>query len=175
MQYTVIRSDRRTLCMEIKDGKVIVRVPKRCSDKQISEFVAKNEQWAIKKLEQLKNKPIAPIKAELSPQQIKQLKELAAKKILPRARELSRVTGMTAKSFGITKARGRFGSCSGKDSINFSCFLALYADELIDYVIIHELCHTVHKNHSSAFYALLQKYLPNYKELQKRLKKGEAI
>lgn len=70
----------------------------------------------------------------------------------------------------ITSAKTRFGSCSGKDSICFSYLLMRYPDEAIDYVVVHELAHIKHKNHSKAFYTLIEKYLPDYKEREKLLK-----
>ena len=70
----------------------------------------------------------------------------------------------------ITSARKRFGSCSGKNSLCFSYWLMLYPQEAVDYVIVHELAHIVHKNHSAAFYRLIGQYLPDYRERIKMLK-----
>ena len=173
MQYQVIYSDRKTLCMEIKNGQVIVRAPMRCSRKRISEFASKNEGWAIRKLDELAKRPATPMSLELSPKDLSLLKERAREVIIQRAHLLSEQSGLHARSFGITCARTRFGSCSAKNSISFSCFLSLYKQEYIDYVIMHELCHTVHKNHSADFYRLLEAHVPRCKELQRRLKRGD--
>ena len=70
----------------------------------------------------------------------------------------------------ITSARTRFGSCSGKNSICFSWRLMLYPPEAIDYVIVHELAHIRHHDHSPAFYALIEQYLPDWKARMKLLK-----
>ena len=70
----------------------------------------------------------------------------------------------------ITSAQKRFGSCSGKNSICYSWRLMLYPPEAIDYVVVHELAHIVYKNHSAKFYALVVKYLPDYKEREKLLR-----
>ena len=70
----------------------------------------------------------------------------------------------------ITSAQKRFGSCSGKNSICYSWRLMLYPPEAIDYVVVHELAHIVHKNHSAKFYALVAKYLPDYKERENLLR-----
>ena len=173
MQYQVIYSDRKTLSMEIKNGQITVRAPRRCPEKRISDFVHRYSKWAEKKLEELSKKPPSPMSRELSPCELEALKQYAKKLILPRAHELSARSGLLAKSFSITSARTRFGSCSAKNTVNFSCFLALYKPQYIDYVIFHELCHTVYKNHSKDFYGLIEKHVPNYKELQSRLKKGD--
>lgn len=63
----------------------------------------------------------------------------------------------------ITSARTRFGSCSGKNSICFSWRLMDYPELAIDYVVVHELAHIVHKNHGPQFWALVERYLPDYR------------
>ena len=63
----------------------------------------------------------------------------------------------------ITSARTRFGSCSGKNSICFSWRLMDYPESAIDYVVVHELAHIAHKNHGPQFWALVERYLPDYR------------
>lgn len=70
----------------------------------------------------------------------------------------------------ITRAKKRFGSCSGKNSLCFSCFLMQYPLEAVDYVIVHELAHIRHRNHSKEFYDLIAGYMPDYKQREKLLK-----
>ena len=78
--------------------------------------------------------------------------------------------GVTPTGFKVTTARKRYGSCSGRNSLCFSCFLMEYPEEDIDLVVVHELCHIKEKNHGPRFYALLGQYLPDYKERKKRLR-----
>jgi predicted metal-dependent hydrolase len=75
------------------------------------------------------------------------------------------------KSVKITSAKTRWGSCSGKDNISYTYRIMVLPKHLIDYVIIHELCHIRHKNHSKDFYASLNSFISNYKQLQNELKK----
>jgi len=70
----------------------------------------------------------------------------------------------------ITSARTRWGSCSAKNTLNFSWRLMLTAPEVVDYVIVHELAHTIHHNHSKHFWGLMEEMLPDYQMLRKRLK-----
>ena len=70
----------------------------------------------------------------------------------------------------ITSARTRWGSCSPKNTLSFSWRLMLTPPEVIDYVIIHELAHTVHHNHSKRFWSLVEKFLPDYKARRKQLR-----
>ena len=75
------------------------------------------------------------------------------------------------KSVKITSAQKRFGSCSGKNNICFSYILMQYPIEAVEYVVVHELAHTVHHNHSREFYSLIERYLPDYKQRERLLKK----
>jgi predicted metal-dependent hydrolase len=71
----------------------------------------------------------------------------------------------------ITSAKTRFGSCSGKNNICFSYILMQYPEQAIDYVVLHELAHTRHHNHGPKFWALVEKYMPDYKQRRQMLKK----
>jgi predicted metal-dependent hydrolase len=71
----------------------------------------------------------------------------------------------------ITAARKRFGSCSGRNGLCFSLYLMQYPPEAIDYVVVHELAHITHKNHSPAFHSLIARYLPDHKARRAMLKK----
>lgn len=89
--------------------------------------------------------------------------------------EITYKLGLNYKNCSITKAKTRWGSCSCKNRLNFSIFLAFCPYVVVDYVIIHELCHTVEKNHSKKFWDLVATYCPNYKESEKWLKENKQI
>ena len=72
----------------------------------------------------------------------------------------------------ITGAKTRFGSCSSKGNISFSYRLMMYPEPAREYVVVHELAHLVEMNHSKRFYAIVERYLPDYKERKKQLKNG---
>ena len=79
--------------------------------------------------------------------------------------------GVTYRSVQVTSARSRWGSCSGNDALHYS-FRLLYAPkEVIEYVIVHELAHTLEKNHSKNFWAIVERYVPDYKQKRAWLKK----
>ncbi len=71
---------------------------------------------------------------------------------------------------GITSAKTRWGSCSGKNSVNFSWKLIMADDKTIDYVIIHELTHIKQHNHSKKFWNIVESIMPDYSEQKKKLK-----
>lgn len=70
----------------------------------------------------------------------------------------------------IKNQRGAWGSCSSKKNLNFNWRLITLPPELADYVILHELCHTVHLNHSAEFWAFLERLAPEYRTLRIRLR-----
>ncbi len=96
---------------------------------------------------------------------------IEAKKHLPmRVRELAHLHGLKYNKLFIKNLKSRWGSCSVRDNINLNIHLMQLPNDLIDYVILHELVHTIHKNHSKNFWNKLGKLLPNYRELDKSLR-----
>ena len=98
------------------------------------------------------------------------LKARAREVLPPKVARWAAVMGVQPTGVKITAAQKRYGSCSGKNSLCFSCFLMQQPEEAIDLVVVHELCHIREKNHGPAFYALLARYLPDYKERKKLLR-----
>ena len=90
---------------------------------------------------------------------------LLAKKYIPeRVRYWSNITGLVPSAVKITRAKTRYGSCSSSNSVCFSCYCMRLEQREIDYVIVHELAHIKEKNHGKKFYAIIEKYLPDYKQ-----------
>ncbi len=162
MEYELIRSDRRTLALEVtRDGAVVVRVPRRMSKTSITRFVDSHRDWIQEKLalQQARQaqhpEPTEEERAALIARAKAELPERVAK--------YAAVMGLAPSGITITGARTRFGSCSGKNRICFSWRLMQYPPEAIDYVVVHELAHVVHKNHGKDFYALVESILPDWK------------
>ena len=167
--YTLIRARRRTMSLQLdREGKAVVRAPYGVKKEYIDRFVAAHEGW----LERARAKQAARRLAHPEPTDAERKALIArAKEYLPmRVDYWSNIMGLTPAGLKITSARTRFGSCSGKNSICFSWRLMLYPPEAIDYVIVHELAHIRHHNHSPAFYALIEQYLPDWKTRMKLLK-----
>ncbi len=162
MEYTLIRSGRKTLCIQVKPTlEVIVRAPKRLAKRDVDRFVAQHESWVAKHREQLSMQRVA--RPEPDDEQAETLRREARAAIPPRVDHYAGRMGLSPASVKITSARTRFGSCSGKNALCFSYRLMLYPPEAIDYVIVHELAHIAHKNHQAGFYALIASILPDYR------------
>lgn len=169
MDYKIIRSDRRTLGLEVTlKGEVLVRAPRLTADKTVAEFVNSHEDWIVKTLKkQEKRRELNP---EPTVEEIKELKQ-KAKAILPeRVAFWIERTGLQCTGITITSAKTRYGSCSGRNSISFSCLLMRHSPEIIDYVVLHELAHTCHHNHGKQFWSLVKKYMPDYQVRRDLLK-----
>ena len=103
--------------------------------------------------------------------QVTALYKLAAERIInERMKYFSQITGHIPKSVKINAAKTRWGSCSAKNTLNFSWFLVMASPECVDYVVIHELSHMKHMNHSAAFWHEVAKYEPNYKQRRQELR-----
>lgn len=98
------------------------------------------------------------------------LRRLARGYLPGRVEELSQRWGFSPSGVSVTGARTRWGSCSGKNRLNFSFRLCYAAPEAVDYVILHELAHTREHNHSSRFWALVEERMPRYREEERSLK-----
>ena len=169
MQYEIIRSDRRTVALEVtRDGRVLVRAPRRMSEKEIERFVASHEEWlqkALEKQQERQEKMPEPDEAERQ-----RCIALAKATIPPLVDSYARRMGVAPTGITITGAQTRFGSCSPKNRLSFSWRLMRYPAEAVEYVVVHELAHIRHKNHGREFYAFIASVLPDYKEREKLLR-----
>lgn len=105
------------------------------------------------------------------PSLVKLYKKLAHEYIKPIVSELSSIVGVTPAAVRINSAVTRWGSCSGKNTLNFSWRLIMADEQAVRYVVIHELCHIYEHNHSDRFWLLVEKYCPDYLQCEKSLKK----
>ena len=166
--YQLLRSARKTLSLEItRDGRLVVRAPLRTTQRQIDEFIANHEAWIASNLEKQRLRREA--RPEPSDQEREALVRLAMERLPGRVAHFAAIMGLYPAGITITGARTRFGSCSGKNSLCFSCFLMNCPEEAVELVVVHELCHIREKNHGPGFYALLERYLPDWRERKKLL------
>lgn len=162
MNYTLVRSNRKTLCVSITPaGEVVVRAPQRLVKREIDRFVAVHAEWIAAHVE------MARLRAEKYPEpdeaERAALIERAKAVLPPLVEKHARSMGVSPAGLKITGARKRFGSCSGKNSLCFSLYLMRYPMEAIEYIVVHELAHILEKNHGPAFYAVVAEEMPDYK------------
>ena len=171
---TIIRSARKTMSIEVKpDGSVVVRAPYGVCDADITAFITKHESW-IKKKKELAAKRTAqrPELPRLSGDEIETLGEKALKVIPERVAYFAPKVGVTYGCITIRNQKTRWGSCSAKGNLNFNCLLMLTPPEVIDSVVVHELCHRKEMNHSKRFYDEVLRVYPEYRKWNKWLKEN---
>ena len=165
--YQIIKSDRKTIAIQIKpDGQVVVRCPKRMRIEEARRFVEGRADWIEKHLAKRQSQAVE----KYTPKEIKQLREKAREIVTERVRYYAPIIGITYGQIAIRTQHTRWGSCSSKGNLNFNCLLAQVPSEILDYVVVHELCHRKEMNHSEKFWREVEKVIPDYKVKRKWLR-----
>lgn len=174
----MIRSRRKTVALQVLGlNDVVVRAPMRMSNREIEEFVQQNMDWIQKNLKkvaenQKEEEEIVP----MTEAEVRELAERATQLIPERVKHFAPLVGVTYGRITIRNQKSRWGSCSAKGNLNFNVGLLLAPPEVLDYVVVHELCHRKEMNHSPKFWAEVSKLIPDYKQHEKWLKdNGRAI
>lgn len=161
IKYEIIYSKIKNVYIQIKEGKVIIKAPKRISKKEIERIIDKKSKWIEETLEKSKQKQDRkPLYTE------KEFKIIVEKNI----NELIEKTGLVPNKVRIRDIKYAWGTCSANKNITINLKLIKYSEDVIRYVILHEMCHLKYMNHSKQFWELVQNYMENYKEIKKELK-----
>ena len=169
MEYQLIRSKRKTLAIEItRDARLVVRAPLRCSQARIEQFLAEKQAWITLHLQKMQQR--RENHPEPTPEEEALLRKKARNLLPGLVNRYAVQMDVQPAGITITGARTRFGSCSPKNRLSFSFRLMDYPMEAIEYVVVHELAHILHKNHSAAFYAEIEKVLPDWRTRNRLLK-----
>ena len=175
-EYIIKKSRRTTISVQITpDQKLLVKAPAYTSIKEVEEFLREKRDWIIKQINRTKvTSQQAAQMGILSDKEIRKLKR-DAKKIIPeRVEYYAKLSGITYNRIFIRLQKSRWGSCSVEGNLNFNALLALMPLEVLDSVVVHELCHRRHMDHSKAFYDEVLKIFPDYKKWDKWLKQNGA-
>ena len=172
MEYELIRSRRRTLALQLKpDGSVLVRAPLRMPKRQIEAFLRRHWDW----VERRRAKQAAlPEQERLTEEELANLKKRARRVFLARTAYFAPVVGVSFSRITVRSQRTKWGSCSAKGGLNFNCLLLLAPAEVLDYVVVHELCHRLEMNHSPRFWEEVERVLPDYAAARSWLRRNGA-
>lgn len=172
ISYQIIRSQRKTMSLEIKpDGQIIVRAPLRLSQVRIRRFVEQKQEWILKNLEKIQKREVQRETVPgLSKEERTRLQQEGCRKIPERTAYFAEKIGVSYGRITLRQQKTRWGSCSANGNLNFNWLLILAPPEVLDYVVVHELCHRRQMNHSQAFWNEVSAVLPGYKEQKKWLK-----
>ena len=167
MEYKLIYSDRKSISASVKGGVLTVRAPRGVKTEAVEGFLNKHRKWIEKHLGEAKKSEERF--AALNDAEIAEIKRSAKKYFADKTKFYSKIMGIKYGRITITGAKTRFGSCSSKGNISYSWRLMLYPEAAREYVVVHELAHILEMNHSAAFYAIIQRVMPDYKERKKGL------
>ena len=185
--YKLVRSRRRSIALMISsDATLVVRAPIFVSRSRIESLIERKKDWISKHLERKRQVKTGAKKellflGEANPMAFESREKMVAwyrkqaREILTQRMEYwSTLSGWQFKSMSINGARTRWGSCGPKNSINFSWRLVMAPMHVVDYVVVHELAHTVVKNHSRKFWEAVAGVMPDYKERRRWLRENEG-
>lgn len=172
LTYQLIRSERKTVSLQItQEGELVVRAPKRMAKAEIDRFVESKRGW-IEKHAQNREQDVP----KMTEAEFDTLVRHALEVIPEVVARFAPVVGVTYGRITIRNQRTRWGSCSAQGNLNFNCVLMRAPDDVLEYVVVHELCHRKEMNHGPKFWTEVERVLPNYRESRKWLSvNGSAL
>ena len=167
--YELIRAKRRSMSLKVDlDGKITVRAPYRTSVQTADWFVEGHRDWLEARLKA--GERILAERPSYTEKERTEGRRRAAEVMKTRCSYYAPIMGVSYGTVTVREQKTRWGSCSAKGNLNFNWKLVLMPQEILDYVVVHELAHRIHMDHSAAFWAEGGKILPDYKERRQWLK-----
>ena len=166
LSVLLVRSSRKTLAVQIRaDGTVIARAPLRMPKDRILCFLSEKASWIRMQqgIMQEREKMRQQARIHLDAAQEKELRERAKSVLAQRTAYFARQIGVTYGRITVRDQKTRWGSCSQAGNLNFNFRLILAPPEVLDYVVVHELCHRRQMNHSAQFWQEVAQVLPDYR------------
>lgn len=175
LPYTIIKSKRKTCALSIdEECRITMRIPLSVSAREVESFLQSKSRWLITHyltlLEKKNSRPQSNLSAVQKNYLENRYKEAAREYIPKRVAYYQPITGGDYTRITIRSQKTRWGSCSAKGTLSFNWRLMLAPPAILDYVVVHELCHLTHMNHSPAFWQAVEKAFPNYKDARKWLR-----
>ena len=149
-------------------GIITVTIPRYGSKRRAELFVTAKSNWLIKKINMLGF--ISPEMKIYSIDHYKLHREAALALVKEKLTHWTKQKKFFYSSVTIRQTKTRWGSCSSNGRLNFNYKILFLPTELQDYLIVHELCHLIHHNHSTAFWNLVEELIPAYRQLDQRLR-----
>lgn len=170
----VRRSKRKSAAIKITaDMQIVVFVPLYVSDNEIERMVISKSKWIDEHMLKVQSTIDERSKLEkITFEQIKELADQAVEYIPKRVKYYAEKENFVYNKITIKNLVSRWGSCSTKGNLNFNCLLMLTPDYVIDYIVVHELCHLREMNHSEKFWAEIEKIMPDYQRAELWLKQN---
>lgn len=162
-EYEITYKKIKNIYMRVKDNRIYISSPKKVLITDIEKFIIQKQDWIIKVINKQENR-VEEVKEK------KYTDEEFIKLIQDICLEYSNKMNLYPKKIRIKKLKYAWGSCTSNKNVSFNGELIYFDEDVIRYVIVHELAHLKYMNHQKGFWELVEKYIPNYKKLRKRLK-----
>ncbi len=178
VHYVLKRSARRSLSFVISAGELTVSAPRSMELSEIESFLFSKQNWILQKLresadtaEKIRQKEEANPLSDLQKERLEARYREAAREVIERrVAYFHQKTGGDYSSISIRSQKTRWGSCSSGGTLSFNWRLILAPPIILDYVVVHELCHLHHMDHSPEFWSDVARVMPDYKIRRKWLK-----
>ena len=176
-EIKIVRSRRKTLSADIEpDSRVIVRAPMKMPLSDITRFLTEKsrliEKHVLKRIAE--NEKLSETRP-FTPEEIQKMADTAMDIIPRRVEYFAKLMGITYSRITIRNQKTRWGSCTAAGNLNFNCLLVMTPPEVLDSVVVHELCHRLHPDHSKAFYDAVYKVFPEYDRCDRWLKENGRL
>lgn len=170
----VRRSKRKSAAIKITaDMQIVVYVPLYVSDNEIERMIISKSKWIDEHMLKVQSTIDERSKLEkITFEQVKELADQAVEYIPKRVKYYAEKENFVYNKITIKNLVSRWGSCSTKGNLNFNCLLMLTPDYVIDYIVVHELCHLREMNHSEKFWTEVEKIMPDYQRAELWLKQN---
>lgn len=162
------RGTRRVSISLHPEHGVILSLPWYVSVVAGEQFLRSKAEWVEKKIAWFIKHPVNTL--TIPKTDVSRLKRQALQLVHARLAFFNQHYKFMYKKISIRQQKTRWGSCSKSGTISFNLKLALVDPALVDYVVVHELCHVKEMNHSAKFWTLVAETIPDYKERRKKLK-----
>ena len=172
ISYGLIRAQRKTMALKVSEaGTVTVRIPYGVRPEEADRSVEAHVDWIRKRIASggKSRGAVACIRTGNG-----KPKRLAKELLLKKCRYFAERMGVSYGTVTVREQKTRWGSCSAKGNLNFNWKLALMPEEILDYLVVHELAHRVEMNHSPAFWAVVAEEIPDYKTRREWLRQNGA-
>lgn len=181
-EYRLIRSQRKTVAIQITgEGEVLVRAPKRCSQAFIEQFLTEKQEWIKRQTQRVSShreeiRPMVQAVEALGEAELRFHRSRARALLLEKTQAYAALMGVSYGRVTVRQQKTRWGSCSRSGNLSFNWRLVFAPEAVMDYVVIHELCHRTQMNHSPKFWALVEEFMLDYKRHRDWLRMyGDAL
>jgi predicted metal-dependent hydrolase len=153
------------------DGQVVVTTPRLVSEGVVENFIAKRTEWIERHVARTRLRTIMRIPRK----DVSLLKNKAHALTEILCEHFAKHYNLSYKNISIRAQKSRWGSCSAKGNLSFNYKIAVLPPHMAEYIVVHEICHLAHMNHSKIFWDMVKKTVPDYIEIRKQLRKIHVV